>query len=251
MSAEDKTWAESKGWKPDTSPAIIADSYKNLEKLFGADKAGRTVLLPKDATDTAAADAIFTKLGKPADVSGYEISLPDGADPTFANTAKEVFLKNNLTATQAKGVTDWYRAMELDKQQADEKFVKDEETALRTEWGDKFDTNRETARAATKAAGMTDEDVEKMVGAIGPAKASKVLEFFGRNYVEAGPPGEAGRGAPGFSNVTPASAQQRIDQLWTDPNFMQRYNNPDPKIREGAMTEMDNLSKVAVNAKRG
>ena len=82
MSAEDRTYAESKGWKGDTPPDALLSSYKNLEKVWGADKAGRALMLPKDANDTAALDAIYDKLGRPADPSGYEITLPEGVELT-------------------------------------------------------------------------------------------------------------------------------------------------------------------------
>lgn len=249
LTPEDKTWAEAKGWKPDTDPSAIATSYRNLEQLFGADKAGRTVVLPKDAEDKAAVDNIFTKLGKPADPTGYSIDLPEGTDPTFANLAKEVFHKNNLTADQAKGVTDWYRAMELDliKQQNDR--LADGEANLKKEWGAEFEQKREVARAAWTAAGIDKDTIDKLTS-VDPVSVGKMMEFFGRNYVESGPPGEQGRATPGFGNITPAAAAAKVDQLYNDPNFMARYNSPDQKIRDAAMAEMDALSKVAINAKR-
>lgn len=206
-------------------------------------------MLPKDAEDKAAIDTIFTKLGKPADANGYAIDLPEGADLTFANTMKGVFLNANLTVDQAKTVTEAYRAMELDVAQKADAQIKSDEAALRTEWGDKFDTHRETARAAAKAAGLSDDDVASMIGTLGVAKGTKALEFFGRNYIESGPP-DTGRTNVGFGNLTPATAASKLDQLYADKNFMERMNHSDPKIREAAMMEVDGLTRVAVNNKR-
>ncbi|MEN6527596.1 MAG: hypothetical protein ABFD65_14025 [Candidatus Polarisedimenticolia bacterium] len=249
--AEMKAWAESKGWKDATAadPFAIAQSYYNLEKLFGADKAGRTVQLPKDANDKAALDAIYDKLGRPKDASGYEIALPDGADTGFADTAKGWFHKAGLTKDQAKAVTESYRAMELDAAQKVETQHAQQVEALQQEWGGQFAQRVETAKAATKAAGLTEQHVKAIEMAIGPASAAKLFEFFGRNYVEAGPPGNEQRGNPSFSSVTPASAKQKMDALRADPNFMSRYNSADPKVRAGAIQEMDDLAKVAVNLK--
>lgn len=249
--AEMKAWAESKGWKDAAAadPFAIAQSYYNLEKLFGADKAGRTVQLPKDANDKAALDAIYEKLGRPKDAAGYEINLPDGADPAFANAAKDWYHKAGLTKDQAKAVTDSYRAMELDLAQKTETAHAQQVEALQQEWGGKFEQHVETAKAAAKAAGLTEQHVKAVEMALGPAPAAKMFEFFGRNYIEAGPPGNEQRGAPSFSNVTPASAKQKMETLRADPNFMARYNSADPKVRAGAIQEMDDLAKVAVNAK--
>jgi hypothetical protein len=246
-----KAWAESKGWKDATSadPFAIAQSYHNLEKLFGADKAGRTIQLPKDANDKAAIEAIYEKLGKPKDATGYQIELPEGADPTFADAAKNWFHKANLTTEQAKAVTDSYRAMELDAEQKMEVQHAQQVEALQQEWGGQFDQKVETAKAAVKAAGLTEQHTKAIELALGPASAAKLFEFFGRNYVEGGPPGNDQRMNPTFNDVTPGAAKQKMDQLRADPNFMARYNSPDPKVRAGAIQEMDNLAKVAVNVK--
>ena len=246
-----KAWAESKGWKDAASadPFAIAQSYHNLEKLFGADKAGRTVQLPKDANDKAALDAIYEKLGRPKDAAGYEIDLPEGADTAFATTAKDWFHKAGLTKDQAKAVTGSYRALELDMMQKTEVVHAQQVDALQKEWGGQFAQNVETAKAATKAAGLTEQHIKAVEQAIGPASAAKLFEFFGRNYVEAGPPGSEQRGTPSFNNVTPASAKQKMDTLRADANFMDRYNSNDPAVRARAIQEMDDLAKVAVNAK--
>lgn len=248
-----KTWAESKGWKdPATAdPFAIAQSYHNLEKLFGADKAGRTVLLPKDASDTAALDTIYEKLGRPKEAAEYEIALPEGADPAFAETAKGWFHKAGLTKPQASAVTEAYKALELDKMQELKTQHADQVEALQKEWKDDFDKKVEVAKAASKAAGLTPEHVKALEFALGPASATKMLEFFGRNYIEAGPPGGDTRSQPGFGGVTPAAAQSKIDQLRNDPAFMARYGHSDPTIRAKAIEEMDNLSRIAVNAKAG
>lgn len=248
---EAKAWAESKGWTKDTDTGIVADSYRNLEKLFGADKAGRTVMLPKDETDKAALDTIFDKLGKPKEAKDYEIEIPEGADPTFANIAKDWFHKNNLTKSQAKGITDLYKAAELDAVTAQTERHAAEVEGLQTEWGQDFDKKVETGKAAVKAAGLTEQHTLAIEKALGPASAAKMFEFFGRNYVEGSPPGNQQRTTPSFANMNPAQAAAKIDQLYQDQNFMARYNNHDPKVRASAMEEMEALSKLAVNAKAG
>lgn len=248
---EGKAWAESKGWTKDTDTGVVADSYRNLEKLFGADKAGRTLLLPKDDTDKAALDAVYDKLGRPKDAKDYEIEIPQGADPTFANTAKDWFHKAGLSKAQAKAVTESYKAAELDAVNEMNTRHANEVEGLQKEWGAEFDAKVETGKAATKAAGLADEHVRAIEKALGPASAAKMFEFFGRNYLEARPPGNENRTTPSFQNMNPAQAQQKIDQLYQDRNFMARYNHHDPKVRAGAMEEMDALAKLAVNAKVG
>ena len=251
LDPEIKTWAESKGWKsPDTAdPAAIAQSYFNLEKLFGADKAGRTVQLPKDETDTAALDAIYDKLGRPKDATGYDIKV-DGADENFLGVAKGWFHKAGLLPKQAQMVAELYRAAELDAVQKVQQMHADEVEGLQKEWGQQYEQRVEIAKHGVKAAGLDDAAVKAIEAAMGPGRAAKMFEFFGRNYVEAGPPGTDTRTSnPGFAQHTPATAKAKMDALYADKNFMDRYNHGDPKIRAQAMAEMDALAKLAVNAK--
>ena len=156
LSAEDRTYAESKGWKSDTPPDALLSSYKNLEKVWGADKAGRALMLPKDANDTAALDAIYDKLGRPADPSGYEISLPEGVEPDFADKAKGWFHKAGLSTGQAKAVTEAYQAAELEQAQALEQRDATEKAALEKEWGAEYTNKVETAKRGIAAAGAAD-----------------------------------------------------------------------------------------------
>lgn len=250
LSPEDRAYAESKGWKPDTPPDALFTSYKNLEKVWGADKAGRAIMLPKDASDTEALNAIFDKLGRPADPSGYEIVLPEGAPTDFADKAKGWFHKAGLTSDQAKAVTAAYQAAELEAaQEIEQRDVRDK-AALETEWGADYTQKVEIAKRGISAAGLSPEEVRNLELALGPARATKMLEFFGRNYTEARPL-EGGQQTTGFGALNPAQAQAKINELYGDPQFMSRYNNPDPKIRAQAMTEIENLSKLAINAKAG
>jgi hypothetical protein len=249
LTPEDRTYAESKGWKSDTPPDALFTSYKNLEKVWGADKAGRALLLPKDDSDTAALDAIYDKLGRPADPSGYEIALPEGADAAFADKAKGWFHKAGLSAAQAKAVTEAYQAAEMDQATELEKRDVTDKAALETEWGADYTQKVETAKRGIAAAGLSQEEVRSLELAVGPARATKMLEFFGRNYTE-GKPLEGASPPAGFGSLNPAQAAAKINELYGDANFMSRYNNADPKVRALAQGEMETLSKLAVNAKQ-
>lgn len=248
MSPEEQQWAGSKGWKADTDVVDVVKSYQNLEKLFGADKAGNTVVLPKDASDKAALDAVYKRLGRPDTADGYDIDVPEGVNPEFSVAARNTFHKAGLTAEQAKSVMSAYMGIELDARAAAEAERANRVEALQKEWGAEFDTKVETAKAAIRAAGLDDNQVQLLEMAIGPDVAARVMEFFGRAYVEAGPPGGE-RVAPTFSGLSPASAASKMEQLRADPGFMARYGSPDPKTRAEAIEEMDRLARVAVNAR--
>lgn len=244
LSAEEQAYATNKGWTADTDPAVIMQSYQNLEKMVGADKAGRTVVLPKDANDKATSDVLWEKLGKPKDFNEYKIELPQGADATFSNTAKQAMHKANLTSEQATAMSQWYQAAELDRITEITTRHADEVQGLQKDWGANFDGNINTARAGWTAGGFTPEQIKAMEYAVGPNAFAKGFEKIGQSFKEAGPPGNDTRGASGFQNLTPDAARARQTQLRSDPAFMARYNHSDPAMRAGAIEEMSKLAAI-------
>lgn len=251
LSAEDRAYAQNKGWADGSSGDALFQSYRQLEQLLGNDRAGRTFTVPKDPTDVEGWNAVYEKLGRPKDATGYQIEFPEGTDPALAASAKEWFFKAGLNPTQAAAVAANYQEAEralVERVQAEHRQGIE---ALRTEWGADFEHRVQIARSACGAAGMSQEDVAALESAMGPARAAKVLEFFGRNYVEGEPPGPGAARLKGFGQMTPVSAQQKMESLRNDPNFMQRYDSNDPKVRAAAIEEMDALARLAVNAKMG
>ena len=55
---------QNKGWQ---SPVDAIQSYTNLEKFLGADKAGRGLVLPKDDAGADEWGQVYDRLGRPAD----------------------------------------------------------------------------------------------------------------------------------------------------------------------------------------
>lgn len=251
LSPDDRAYANNKGWTDGNSGDAMFQSYRQLEQLLGNDRAGRTFTVPKDPSDVDGWNAVYEKLGRPKDATGYQIEFPEGTDPALASSAKEWFFKAGLNPTQAAAVAASYQEAEralVERVQAEHRQGIE---ALRTEWGAEFDHRVQIARSACGAAGMSQEDVAALESAMGPARAAKVLEFFGRNYVEGEPPGPGAARLKGFGQMTPVSAQQKMESLRNDPNFMQRYDSNDPKVRAAAIEEMDALARLAVNAKMG
>ena len=101
--AEDaQGYVENKGW---SGPDQMLESYRNLEKAMGAP--GESVLtLPKNAEDTEAWGVVYSRLGRPEDAAGYELSGPEvpegGLDltPDLATWAHEA----GLSKTQAQSI---------------------------------------------------------------------------------------------------------------------------------------------------
>ena len=68
--------------------AALTSSY-HLERMLGQDK----IPLPKDASDKAGWDAVWSKLGRPEKPEDYGLPVPDGDDGEFAKVAAGVFHK--------------------------------------------------------------------------------------------------------------------------------------------------------------
>lgn len=234
-------YVQNKGWK---EPAQVLDSYRNLEKLFGADKAGHTVVLPKDDAPQAEKDAFYSRLGRPATVDGYKIPVPEGADPTFAKTAAQWFYEHGVPQKAAEGIAGkWNEFVKAQADAAETERVtryENDDRELRKEWGAAFDQNLEQARAFARTAGLDDKTLDQLQEGMGHAKLMKFMQTLGAKMGEAtfvaGDPA-ANRGTA----LTPAQAKDKINTLMADKEWSAKYlgGNADCKA------EMERLHRYA------
>lgn len=134
----------------------IGDAGKALVTLKGLE--GKAVVIPEKDADSASWAAFYDKIGRPAKMEDYNITkpkdLPDDIpyrpeiEPVFKKFAHE----NGLTAAQAERAFNWYYDLakqgHVQEQQRQAQVQAESETALKTEWGAKYDENREIARRA-------------------------------------------------------------------------------------------------------
>ena len=242
-----KTWVGSKGFK---DPAAIAESAYNLEKLIGFDKAGRTLVVPKDDAAPEEVSAFHQRLGVPLTPNDYKLPVPEGVDPAFSKTAATWMHKRNIPAKAAEGIVADYNAYAAEQQRvAQEKFVADSTTAvkaLQTEWGAAFEANREQAMRAAKQflPAKNPEELGTMLNAIERAVGtSTMLKFFQSVGAGLGEHKMVGSGDSGgqAGAMTPAQAQARISALKADKEWTAKYIAGDAEKR----AEMDRLHKWA------
>jgi len=135
----------------------LAKGYVNAQSMIGADK----IALPgKHATDDDW-NNVYTKLGRPEEPSGYELSnnLPEGQEPNekmlewFKGTAH----KAGLSPRQAQIVLQDYNEMNQSQSSVDtgqaEQMVMDTETELKKEYGQAFEDRMSTGNAVAKQFG--------------------------------------------------------------------------------------------------
>lgn len=210
-------YVQTKGFK---DPAALAESYRNFEKLQGVPQ-DRIVKLPERSDDTAAMDAIYTRLGKPADATGYALT----GDAALIAPMGEAMHKAGLNPAQAKLLNDaWNAEVGTMIATADaERKTQDaaDMVGLRAEWGDKFDQNSELARRASKEFGLADTDFDLLAGAIGSSKTMKLFQAIGAKAAEP-VPFDPARSVQGGA-LTAEAAGQRITQLSGDKDWTARY----------------------------
>lgn len=237
-------WAANKNFK---SPAEALGSYRNLEKLFGADKAGRTVVLPGENAEPQELEDFYTKLGRPADVDGYELELPENADSDFVNWFKTSSHKAGLSTTQAKAIVDEYNNYVTGRVTEEQASLQQQEEAerqqLRAEWGAAYNTNLAKADAVLAQLGVSDEVVLKLKDGLGAAGTAK---FFADLHTKIGEGTLVVADAQpntGFNRpMSPTEASAKLDELKSDPKWVEAYLNGSPSH----MSQKENLEKWAL-----
>lgn len=232
---------QNKGWK---SPADAIGSYMNLEKLLGADKAGRGLVMPKDDAPAEEWSAFWGRLGRPETPDGYQLPVPEGDPGEFAKTAATWFHDVGIPAKQAQALTEKWneyqqavgQQMEAEWQQRSALDVQE----LQKSWGQQFDAQVELGRRAIREAGLSAEQAVAIERALGVKAAAEAFAKLGRAYAEAPMKGGDGAG-PGSFGATPEDAKARIAALKGDAAWAARYLNGDADAR----AEFERLHQIA------
>jgi len=210
------------------SPLDAVKSHRELEKMFGADRAGRTVTLPGDDTPDAWG-AVYDKLGRPPNADGYKLPVPEGADPAFAKAAASKFHELGLSAKQGEALTAWWNdqagGMNLAQQQAQEQALQAEHQALAKDWGTGPDgaARKEMARRAAVHLGLDEGAIDAMEKVSGYSKTLKALAKVGDMLREHG---AEGMNEIGSFGMTPEGAKAKRTQLMADPAWRAKAMNP-------------------------
>lgn len=213
--AADVAYVDNKGWK---SPADLYKSYRGVETLVGRDPS--TLLPVPRADDPAGQRAVFARLGMPETADKYEIDVPQGTDPAYANWAKGVFHAAGLTATQAKAVAkannDYVAAQQIEAQKSYDRQVTTDKAALVAEWRGGYERMMAAAQTAVSALGFSGEMVDALETALGYAGTMKFFAALGQRMGEDS--FESGTSKPGFAGqMTPDEAKQEWEKMKLDP----------------------------------
>lgn len=231
-----KGYVQTKGFK---DPQILADSYRNLEKMVGVKE--KLVQVPDDL-GSAEMEKVWNRLGRPEKPDGYGFK---SADADFDAWAKDTFHKSGLTSNQAKNVVDKWNSY-VEKLNADMTQKTESENAqkiesLKKEWGGAYDQNLNIAKGAAKQFGISEEMIDAMEKSIGFEPVMKMLNSIGAKVGEAEYVG-GGNGGSGSGILTPAQAKSEIASLTQDADFRSKLLKGDVQSKK----RWESLHKMSV-----
>lgn len=249
---EVKTWTQAKGFK---DPSAVAESAYNLEKLIGFDKAGRTLVIPKDDATPEEVRAFHTKLGVPEKAEDYKLPLPEGSDPKLTSTIQGWMHKAGATPKMAEALTKEFVAFSAaEKARQDDVLIANSNKALSettAAWGKDAEQNMELAKRFSSAVvpdqvQMDDgskvsraDFLEKVFNSTGATRA--MVELFAKAGAGMGEHKMLTNNQAGMGDTSPAAAQAKIAALKADPAWTKAYLNGD-KDKLAEMTRLNSLA---------
>jgi hypothetical protein len=239
-------------------------AFKDIKNPWPADPTQR----PEDDQDSRTSPGlpratprlkpVYDKLGRPAKPGDYKLTVPEGFPPAEKAYAESVMAAAHgagLSQKQFETMTGWLYER-AGQSLAQQKANQDSQLAnwlgsLKTEWGAAFDTKVEQSRSAlmyyAEKAGVADELKKAMdeTGAGNHPAVVKLFNYMGVNLHEDGK--LTGKAFGEAALKSPVEAQQQINALRQDANFMKAYmnqNKRDPAHVE-AVDSMKALHELA------
>jgi hypothetical protein len=214
-----KPIALNKGWD---SEAAAVKSYAELERLLGADKAGRGIIIPNEATPPEEKAAFWGRLGRPDTPDGYKLPVPEGDPGEFAKTASGWFHEGNLTTDQALFVTgkwnEYQVAMDAQFKTEAAQDKESGETALHKAWGAQYDTQVELGRRAMREMGFTEDHIAAFASVAGYETVMRGFAKGGVGFSEAKVHG-FDSDARSAGKMTPEMAEAQMAAYQADPAY--------------------------------
>lgn len=207
-----------------------AKAHRAAEAHLGV-PADRLLRLPADQNPDAWRD-VWGRLGAADKPDGYDLSSvkrADGTDidPEFAAVLRNTAAANHVTKEAAVKIaadlTAFQEAQAKSQAEAAARADTEARAALKTSWGANYEANLDIARRAVRALGGTQDQIDALEKAVGFDKVMGFLLNAGEkmgeaSYVTGSNPG------PNMPRTREA-AQERIDALKNDREWLERWGN--------------------------
>lgn len=251
---------QTKGWDKLT-PAVAAvqatKAHREVEKMIGQRADHDFIPVPR-APDKGDWNAVWTRLGKPAEAKDYDfttVARKDGkaVDETLVNTLRETLFKANVPKQYAvdvvKGVVGYLDASDATSAADTAAKVSEERIALAKNWGTTPDAlqaspNMQIAKNAAAKLGIDVEAVNKLEGAVGYAKVMDMFRNIGVRIGEANFHTGNGLGVDVNGMMTYEQAVARKGELKGDSVWVSKFLAGDQQAKK----EMTALDTIITNA---
>lgn len=241
-------WMENRGLTKMDSNAALENAikgFRNAEKYVGTPHEKLLTLPDFDKSDKVELDQFYAKLGRPDSADKYNITVPEGQSTDFADFAKTMFHEAGLTDRQAQTLNEkwneYVASMEGSQVEQYQENLKQQDAALRKEWGEAYDDQIDKAKSAAREFGLQENQIDAMEKALGFDGLMKFMSNIGSKLGEDTFITGDGGGGNFNGKLTPGGAQARIKQLQGDRDWSAKYIAGNIEAR----AEMDKLMKAA------
>lgn len=218
----DRAFVQAKGFGDINA---LAKSAREADRYISSTDA--EIRFPREDAPPDVWKDFHKRIGVPETADAYQFQHPEGVtvDPKFETFGKTLAHDLGLTPKQAQAMNEKWngfvaeRAGEMGQQT--EAQVAEQEAALKTAWGDKFDANLADGQKAFKALGLPAEKVNAIEAQIGTPALMELMATIGKKMggEAAFTPGGSGGGPRDPSSLSPAEAKVALDALSIDKGY--------------------------------
>jgi hypothetical protein len=257
--------------KPDTLAWLDGKKFQGLEAALDNGALSDRMYRERNVMPRPDADPAKLKdwegwgaLGWNADKAAYAKGItpprqPNGGehDAGLFDAAVGFAHEHRMTPGQAQGfiqnLSDFVNGRLAEAQSRGIASSKELDTALRGEWGDKYNVNVEMATRAAKAFGLGADTAAELEKLVGSPRLLKFMHALGAKLGEGNLVQNDGGGSAGTS---PATAEAEIRRLEGDPEFIKAFTNARHPAHLDAKAKYDKLIETmakspTVDAARG
>ena len=218
----------------------LAKSYVNAVKKIGGNP-DNLISLPQEGESW---DGLYNQLGRPERADGYDLGEDDEG---FLDNYKQFSHEIGLSQDQAENILGLYNDIQEEDFNAHQQGIKDLEVhstiELQREWGKNFDGNMDYAKRAYSQ--FASPELSQVLDNTGLGNHPEVIKAFSKIGQLLGEESLAVGSGLGREQMSPQSAQEEIQALYSDKEFSKAYrDNRDPGHKT-AMQKMDRLFRTA------
>ena len=208
----------------------LAKSYVHAQKLVGSDK----IPVPNKFATDKDWDAVYEKLGRPADATGYKYDLPEdqNLDTEALNSFSDQAHKLGLLPGQANGIVKFYNEMTANSmQEAESTAVAAREassTELKKEWGQAFDQKISQAANLAQSVGANELFNSQMADGTKLGDHPVLIKAFAQLAAQMGEDNITQSSGPAFQ--TPAQLDKEIGELTMPGSAYWDKNHPNHQL---------------------